>query len=66
MGYYTIDIFPKIHDLATMVTEFGKFRYNRISMGLCASDDIFQSKVEELIGDIEGFKTYIDDILGLG
>ena len=32
-------------------------------MGMCASGDIFQAKVDELIGDIEGIKTYIDDIL---
>ena len=49
--------------MTTIVTEFGKFRYNRLPMGMCASGDIFQAKVDELIGDIEGIKTYIDDIL---
>ena len=28
--------------------------------------DIFQAKVDKLLGDIEGVKTYIDDILVLG
>ena len=32
-------------------------------MGLCISGDIFQAKVNELLGDIEGLKAYIDDIL---
>ena len=49
----------------TIVTEFGKSRYNCLPMGMCASVDIFQAKVEEMIGDIEGVKTYIDDILVL-
>ena len=31
-------------------------------MGMCASGDIFQSKVDKIIGDIEGVKTYINDI----
>ena len=34
-------------------------------MGMCASGYIFQSKVDDLIGDIEGIKKYIDDILVL-
>ena len=34
-------------------------------MGLCASGDIFQAKVYELIGDIGCIMTYIDDILVL-
>ena len=48
------------------VTEFGKFRYNRLPMGTCASGDILKFKVDELLGDIKGVKTYIDDILVLG
>ena len=35
-------------------------------MGICASGDIFQAKLDELLGDIDGVKTYIDDILVLG
>ena len=35
-------------------------------MELCASVDIFQSKVDKLLGDIDGVKTYIDNILVLG
>ena len=49
--------------MTTIVTKFGKFIYNRLPMGMCASMDIFQAKVNKLLGDIEGVKTYIDDIL---
>ena len=51
--------------MTTIVTEFRKFRYNRLPMGMCASGDIFQAKLDELLGDIEGVKKYIDDILVL-
>ena len=51
--------------MMTIVTEFGKFRYNRLPMGMYASGDIFQANVDELLGDIEDIKTYIDDILVL-
>jgi hypothetical protein len=30
---------------------------------MCCSGDVFQAKVDQLLGDIEGVKTYIDDIL---
>ena len=52
--------------MTTIVTEFGNFRYNRLPMGMCASGDIFQDNVDDILGEIEGFITYIDDILVLG
>ena len=51
--------------MKAIVTEFGKFRYIRLRMGMCISGDIFQAKVDGLIGDIKGIKTYIDEILVL-
>ena len=50
-------------NVTTIVTEFGKFRYNCLPMGTVVSADVFQAKVYNLIGDIEGVGTYIDDIL---
>ena len=34
-------------------------------MVMCISEDIFQAKLDDLLGDIEGVKTYIYDILVL-
>ena len=65
MGYYTIRLPPASQDTIKIVTEFGKFRYNRLPVGMCASGDIFQDKVDELLGDIEGVKKCIYDILVL-
>ena len=48
-----------------IVTEFGKLRYNSLPVGMCASGDIFQTKVDNLISDIEGVKTYIKYVLVL-
>ena len=52
--------------MTRIVTGFKKFKYNRLSMGMCTSGDIFQAKIDELLGDIAGVKMYIDDILVLG
>ena len=65
MGYYAIRIYPANQDMTTILTEFGRFRYNRLPLGMCASGDIFQAKIDELLGDIKGVKTCINDILVL-
>ena len=65
IGYYNIRLYPSSQYTKMIVTEFGKFRYNHLPMGICSSEDIFQSKVDEILSDIEGVKTYIDDILVL-
>ena len=51
--------------MRTIITEFGKFRYNSLPMVMCASGDIFQAKLDKLHGDIEGIKTYINGIIVL-
>ena len=56
---------PTTQDMTTIATEFGIFRYNRILMSICNSRYILQAKVDKILGDIEGAKTYIDDILVL-
>ena len=48
-----------------IVIESGEFRYNCPLIGMCAYVDIFQAKVYKLIGDIEGVKKHINDILVL-
>ena len=35
-------------------------------MGLCASNDTFKAKIDDLLDDIEGLKPCIGDILVLG
>ena len=32
MGYYTLRLYTASQDMETIVTEFGKFRYNRLSI----------------------------------
>ena len=65
MGYYTIRLLTNSQGMKTIVTYFGTFRYNRLTMGMCASGNIFLSKVDKLLSDIEGVKIYINDILVL-
>ena len=52
MGYYTIRLSPTRQEMKTIVTKFGKFRYNRLYMGMCSLGDIFKAKVDKLFGNI--------------
>ena len=65
MGYYNIRLSPASHYMTMIVTEFGKFIYNCLPMGMCASGDILQAKLDDLLDHTEGVKTYIYDILVL-
>ena len=62
MGYYTVRLSPEASDMCTIVAEFGKFRYLCLPMGVNCSPDIFQSKINELLGDLEYIRAYLDDM----
>ena len=63
MGYYHIEISAKSKELFTIVTQWGKYEYQRPPMGLCNSPDIFQEKMSELFVGIDTVRVYIDDLL---
>ena len=63
MGYYHVRLTPESSRLCTIVTEFGKYEYLRIPMGVCNSPDIFQERMSDLMAGLEYVRAYIDDIL---
>ena len=63
MGYYHIELSPHSKQLCTIVLPWGKYKYQRLPMGLCNSPDIFQEKMSQLVYDLEYVRAYIDDLL---
>ena len=63
MGYYHIKLSPNSKRLCTIVLPWGKYKYQRLPMGLCNSPDIFQEKMSSLMQDLEYVQAYIDDLL---
>ncbi len=62
MQYYTFELNNKPKDICTIATPFGKFKYNRLPMGLKCSPDYAQEVMEKNFQDIEDAEVCIDNI----
>ena len=49
----------------TTVTQWGKYEYQRLPIGLCNSPDIFQESMSELFVVLDTVRVYIDDLLNV-
>jgi hypothetical protein len=63
MGHYTIRLDPNASRICTIIFPWGKYSYKRLLMGIAGSPDIFQSKMSELMEDLEYVRAYLDDLL---
>ena len=62
MGYYHIQLTPEASRLCTIVFLFGKYKYQKLPMGICNSPDFFQEKMSDLMTGLEFIWTYLDDV----
>ena len=63
MGYYHIPLDEESQKLCTTILPWGKYQYKKLPMGIASAPDIFQSIMDDLLGDLEFARVYIDDIL---
>ena len=60
MIYYRILLSPGEKKLCRILLTWGKYKYQKLPLGVCNSPDIFQEKISKLF---EGFNTVCADII---
>ena len=63
MGYYHIELIAKSKELCTIITQWGKHKYQQLPMDMWNSPDIFQEKMSDLFVGLDTVRVYIDELL---
>ncbi len=63
MGYYTIRLDLVAAEICTIIFPWGKYSYQRLSMGFANLADIFQAEMWNLMATLEYMRAYIDNLL---
>lgn len=65
-AYWHVKLDSKSGDLTTMITAFGRYKWERLPFELKVSSEIFQRKLNEALGDLDDIFTIADDIIVAG
>ena len=65
-GFHQIKLAPESSKLTTFQTPFGRYRYQRLPMGISSSPEIFQRAMTDALEGLEKTECIMDDILVWG
>ena len=65
-GYWQIPLSEESQLLTTFNSPFGRYCFQRMPFGIKSAQEVFQKRMCQLIGDLPGVETDIDDILVWG
>lgn len=62
-GFWHMELDKPSSELTTFMTPFRRYKFNRVPFGLNCAPEMFQRKMVEIFGDIQGVIAYFDDIV---
>ena len=62
-GYWMIPLDEESSKYTTFLTPEGRYRFKRLPFGVSCASEIFQRKMTEILGDIDGVVIMQDDVL---
>ena len=65
-AYWRVRLDEASSKLTTMITPFGRYMWKRLPFGLKVSSEIFQHKIDEALGDLDGVFNIVDDVVIVG
>ncbi|UYV79978.1 K02A2.6-like [Cordylochernes scorpioides] len=65
-GFWQFGLAKESQKLTTFITPFGRFLFKRIPFGISSAPEIFQRKMTQLLGKMEGVVCFMDDIVVYG
>ena len=65
-GFWQIPLDGESSLLTTFSTVFSRYRFTRLPFGIHSAQEVFHKRLHELLGDLPGVETDIDDILVWG
>lgn len=65
-GFLQVKLDKESSKLCTFATPFGRYQFLRLPYGICSAPEVFQEKMFEIFGSVEGCCFYIDDLLIYG
>ena len=65
-GFWQIKLDEESRKLTTFNTPFGRYQFNRLPFGISSAPELFQSTMKEVISNLPGVETIMDDVLVWG
>ena len=62
-GYWQLSLDEQSSKYTTFITPFGRFRFLKLPFGISIANEVFQRRMMDVLGDLEGVVVYQDDIL---
>lgn len=65
-GFWQLQLDRNSSDLMTLMTPFGRYRWNRVPFGINSAPELFMKAMVRIFGDIPNVEIYFDDIFIAG